>query len=618
MPNLEEELEYIEGSYFFAQLDLVDGYTQCSLHRSSRELFSAVTKFGVFSPKRVPQGASCSVAYFQAAMEEVFRPLIRKGLLLYIDDLLLYAKTLPLLLKIVEKVFKLAKIYNIKISALKSNFLATEVKWCGRLISAKGIRHDPERISGLSNMGYPINGAQLYQFVCAAGWMRTHIPYFSDFAKPLLEVLMMVKKVANSNKKAKCFKVVLNEKVGWEERTKEAFNRLKEAILKQVHLSHPDSEKEVILCSDASDTHWGGVITQVDAMEWNRLIAETDVSPDDHVAGTAKPSPPLKKIASLSHQPLAFISGEFKGAQLNWSTGEKEMYSLRTILLRYAYLFYRDRGVICLTDHRNLQYSMGKESKTPLPAYVVAKLYRWYISIMNIPYRIRYLPGETNDWADMLSRWGARPNFGRINLPREPECARESERVESIHQEWDLVGLTKTISALHYQLPHPELKDVEFPSKDELRTAQQETGEEPPGNTTVDDDGLIRFESPEEEDSIYGQVWLPRTAKDIIIRIMVVVHARDGVHSSQDQTIQLIRERFKWHGMYDDIRRFVRECLHCLRGTNNIIISRPLGSTLVAQYPNEVVHIDYLSLDLSPEGEDHVVIIKDGCTGYLY
>eukprot|EP00918_Siedleckia_nematoides_P000707 GHVU01001709.1.p1 GENE.GHVU01001709.1~~GHVU01001709.1.p1 ORF type:complete len:167 (-),score=27.19 GHVU01001709.1:969-1430(-) len=35
-------------------------------------------------------------------MEEVFRPLIRKGLLLYIDDLLLYAKTLPLLLKIVK------------------------------------------------------------------------------------------------------------------------------------------------------------------------------------------------------------------------------------------------------------------------------------------------------------------------------------------------------------------------------------------------------------------------------------------------------------------------------------------------------------------------------------
>eukprot|EP00918_Siedleckia_nematoides_P094009 GHVU01206385.1.p1 GENE.GHVU01206385.1~~GHVU01206385.1.p1 ORF type:complete len:357 (+),score=62.37 GHVU01206385.1:28-1071(+) len=80
MPNLEEELEYLEGSDFFAQLDLVDGYTQCALHRSSREIFSAVTTFGVFSPKRVPQGASCSVAYFQAAMEEVFRPLIRKGL----------------------------------------------------------------------------------------------------------------------------------------------------------------------------------------------------------------------------------------------------------------------------------------------------------------------------------------------------------------------------------------------------------------------------------------------------------------------------------------------------------------------------------------------------------
>eukprot|EP00918_Siedleckia_nematoides_P062522 GHVU01136310.1.p2 GENE.GHVU01136310.1~~GHVU01136310.1.p2 ORF type:complete len:264 (+),score=0.72 GHVU01136310.1:1215-2006(+) len=90
-PDLEEVGEYLIGAKYFASIDLCDGYTQCPLAEGSQELFSMVLGHGVFTPTRVPQGASCSVAYFQATMEKVFQPLLRKGLLVYLDDLLIYA-----------------------------------------------------------------------------------------------------------------------------------------------------------------------------------------------------------------------------------------------------------------------------------------------------------------------------------------------------------------------------------------------------------------------------------------------------------------------------------------------------------------------------------------------
>eukprot|EP00918_Siedleckia_nematoides_P015629 GHVU01033828.1.p1 GENE.GHVU01033828.1~~GHVU01033828.1.p1 ORF type:complete len:133 (+),score=7.53 GHVU01033828.1:363-761(+) len=69
------------------------------------------------------------------------------------------------------------------------------------------------------------------------------------------------------------------------------------------------------------------------------------------------------------------MSGQFKGAQLRWSTLEREAYAVRTVLLRFEFLFYRRKGIIILTDHRNLEFLLGKESKKDFPPYVKDKLY---------------------------------------------------------------------------------------------------------------------------------------------------------------------------------------------------------------------------------------------------
>eukprot|EP00918_Siedleckia_nematoides_P063626 GHVU01138476.1.p1 GENE.GHVU01138476.1~~GHVU01138476.1.p1 ORF type:complete len:634 (-),score=41.93 GHVU01138476.1:43-1881(-) len=208
---------------------------------------------------------------------------------------------------------------------------------------------------------------------------------------------------------------------------------------------------------------------------------------------------------------------------------------------------------------------------------------------MSIPYRIRYLPGEANDWADLLSRWGS---------------SSEDE----------------TLAALEsHRLPWPEPEEISFPATTEIIEVQQQFLADKPNSLILDSEGVWRLAIKDDEPlDTKGPIWLPSQAEEIILRVLVIAHAYDGLHCSQDVTIQLVRKHFSWKGMQIDIRRFVRECLHCLRGSTNSMIPRPLGETLTAQWPNEVLHIDFLQLDVAVDGWKYLLIMKDDFSSFSW
>ena len=89
-----------------------------------------------------------------------------------------------------------------------------KAKWCGRIISGSGVRHDPSRLSALQALPSPVNGADLQQFVCAVGWMRMSIPGFSAMVQPLTALLEKVFAQAGDRKKSLATRVLLAD-VGW-------------------------------------------------------------------------------------------------------------------------------------------------------------------------------------------------------------------------------------------------------------------------------------------------------------------------------------------------------------------------------------------------------------------
>lgn len=92
LPNIQVDLENVAGSTCFGVFDFIKGYWQIGLSKCSREVLSYMTHQRIYTPTRVPQGCSNAALFFQATVEKCLSELLRKHLLVWIDDLLLYAR----------------------------------------------------------------------------------------------------------------------------------------------------------------------------------------------------------------------------------------------------------------------------------------------------------------------------------------------------------------------------------------------------------------------------------------------------------------------------------------------------------------------------------------------
>ncbi|KAE9082359.1 hypothetical protein PF005_g16446 [Phytophthora fragariae] len=131
---------------FYAMFDFLKSFWQLPLDESCQEFLSYMTDNGVFTPTRVPQGSTDAALHFQFTVEMVLGELVNKCVIVWIDDLLVFADTEEELVDAIEAVLTKLGEYGLKLNPKKSALFLTEVRWCGRIINKDGIGHDPERI----------------------------------------------------------------------------------------------------------------------------------------------------------------------------------------------------------------------------------------------------------------------------------------------------------------------------------------------------------------------------------------------------------------------------------------------------------------------------------------
>ncbi|KAG3118916.1 hypothetical protein PI124_g11584 [Phytophthora idaei] len=120
------------GMKHFELFDFLKGFWQLPLAEICQEFLSYMTDEKVFTPRRVPQGCSDAAIYFQMIMENCFATLLYEHLLIWIDDLLLYAADIDTYLDKLAELFSLLSGFSLKLSAKKTSIYQTEVKWCGK------------------------------------------------------------------------------------------------------------------------------------------------------------------------------------------------------------------------------------------------------------------------------------------------------------------------------------------------------------------------------------------------------------------------------------------------------------------------------------------------------
>ncbi|GFT65841.1 retrovirus-related Pol polyprotein from transposon opus [Trichonephila clavipes] len=219
LPRIDDTLDTLSGHKWFSTLDLKSGYWQVEIHPEDRE------KQHSLPAKDYGSSKSCRGRTFEEHLQNI------------------------------RKVLSKLSDANLKLNPSKCKFFQKEVNYLGHIISAEGVRTDPEKVSAVKNWKRPENLRELRSFLGLCTYYRKFVKGFSNIARPLHKLTESKQKFQWTKKNVKI-----------------PSSSLKEALTSSPILIYPQPDKPFILDTDASNESVGAVLSQeIDGQE--RVVA---------------------------------------------------------------------------------------------------------------------------------------------------------------------------------------------------------------------------------------------------------------------------------------------------------------------------------------------------------
>lgn len=257
MPKFEEMQLKLYGTKIFSKLDLSSAFFHLKLSKRSSQMtaFKAPSANGTktYQFLRLVFGVNCAPEIFQREMERILEGIA--GIVIYIDDILIAAKSPEELEVTTQLVMERLQANNLSINEDKCEYGKERITFLGHEVSADGFNIDKQKIADIIAFRSPRNSTELKSFLGLSNFVRGFIKNFSDLTQPLREV------------DGKC-------KFKWGPAQEEAFKVVKckiaECTVAQGFFSTADKTE---LYTDASPYAIGAVLTQVDKDGNRRIIS---------------------------------------------------------------------------------------------------------------------------------------------------------------------------------------------------------------------------------------------------------------------------------------------------------------------------------------------------------
>ena len=348
-PSSKDIIQFLDPtSTCFAKLDAVQGYFQIPLEESSSFLTTFLLPQGRFRYKRAPMGlnASGDEWCYRSDLALVGLPGVKK----LVDDILIQAPNEKILLQRIRSVLERCREHRVTISKRKLEVGRT-VKFAGNIISADGIKPDPEKVQAIKDFPVPTDLTSLRSFLGLANQLGFFIPDLAQATKALRQLLQ--KDVAYI----------------WLEEHQNAFDTVKEMLTSDLLVKPFNPNLPTQLLTDASRLYGLG---------YALLQHEDDGTPRLIRCNSRSLSATESRYATIELECLA----------IQWAIEQS-----------YFYLLGLPNFVV-VTDHRPLIGIFSKE----LHQLDNARLQRYREKLVSYTFEVQWNAGKDHLIADALSR----------------------------------------------------------------------------------------------------------------------------------------------------------------------------------------------------------------------